>query len=81
MSIEITMAALSPTMEKGTLTKWLVKEGDAIRIGDILAAIETNKGERRNLGLLCRYWNTCLRSETSIENGGSDHSDTMNSAC
>ena len=49
MSIEITMPALSPTMKKGTLAKWLVKEGDAIRIGDILAEIETNNEERRFL--------------------------------
>jgi pyruvate dehydrogenase E2 component (dihydrolipoamide acetyltransferase) len=43
MPIEIKMPALSPTMEEGTLAKWLVKEGDEVRSGDILAEIETDK--------------------------------------
>jgi pyruvate dehydrogenase E2 component (dihydrolipoamide acetyltransferase) len=43
MPIEIKMPALSPTMEAGKLAKWLVKEGDAVRSGDILAEIETDK--------------------------------------
>ena len=43
MPIEITMPALSPTMEKGTLAKWLVKEGDTIESGDVIAEIETDK--------------------------------------
>ncbi len=43
MSIDIQMPALSPTMEEGTLTKWLVKEGDAVKSGDMLAEIETDK--------------------------------------
>ncbi|MEP3889693.1 MAG: pyruvate dehydrogenase complex E1 component subunit beta [Hellea sp.] len=43
MAIDIQMPALSPTMEEGTLTKWLVKEGDSIASGDILAEIETDK--------------------------------------
>ncbi|MFA7595693.1 MAG: pyruvate dehydrogenase complex E1 component subunit beta [Novosphingobium sp.] len=43
MSIELKMPALSPTMEEGTLAKWLVKEGDEVRSGDILAEIETDK--------------------------------------
>jgi pyruvate dehydrogenase E1 component beta subunit len=43
MSIEIKMPALSPTMEEGTLAKWLVKEGDSVKSGDILAEIETDK--------------------------------------
>jgi pyruvate dehydrogenase E1 component beta subunit len=43
MAIEIKMPALSPTMEEGTLAKWLVKEGDQVRSGDILAEIETDK--------------------------------------
>src|SRR6266566_278617 len=43
MSIEILMPALSPTMEEGKLAKWLVKEGDEIHSGDILAEIETDK--------------------------------------
>ena len=43
MSIEILMPALSPTMEEGTLTKWMVKEGDEVKSGDIIAEIETDK--------------------------------------
>ncbi|MEH6756606.1 MAG: pyruvate dehydrogenase complex E1 component subunit beta [Parasphingorhabdus sp.] len=43
MAIELKMPALSPTMEEGTLAKWLVKEGDAVSSGDILAEIETDK--------------------------------------
>ncbi|WP_260484069.1 pyruvate dehydrogenase complex E1 component subunit beta [Sphingomicrobium flavum] len=43
MATELKMPALSPTMEEGTLAKWLVKEGDAISAGDILAEIETDK--------------------------------------
>jgi pyruvate dehydrogenase E2 component (dihydrolipoamide acetyltransferase) len=43
MSIELKMPALSPTMEEGTLAKWLVKEGDKVSSGDILAEIETDK--------------------------------------
>jgi len=43
MPIQILMPALSPTMEEGTLAKWLVKEGDAVRSGDLIAEIETDK--------------------------------------
>src|ERR1700759_927725 len=43
MPIELKMPALSPTMEEGTLAKWLVKEGDTVAAGDILAEIETDK--------------------------------------
>ena len=43
MAIEILMPALSPTMEEGTLAKWLVGEGDAVRSGDVIAEIETDK--------------------------------------
>ena len=43
MPIEILMPALSPTMEEGTLSKWLVKEGDTVNSGDLLAEIETDK--------------------------------------
>ena len=43
MPIEILMPALSPTMEEGTLSKWLVKEGDQVNSGDLLAEIETDK--------------------------------------
>ena len=41
--MDITMPALSPTMEEGTLARWLVKEGDSVAAGDILAEIETDK--------------------------------------
>ncbi|MCK0094230.1 pyruvate dehydrogenase complex E1 component subunit beta [Yoonia sp. F2084L] len=43
MAVEILMPALSPTMEEGTLAKWLVKEGDTVSSGDIMAEIETDK--------------------------------------
>jgi pyruvate dehydrogenase E2 component (dihydrolipoamide acetyltransferase) len=43
MPIELKMPALSPTMEEGTLAKWLVKEGDKVAAGDLLAEIETDK--------------------------------------
>jgi pyruvate dehydrogenase E2 component (dihydrolipoamide acetyltransferase) len=43
MPIEIKMPALSPTMEKGNLSKWLVKEGDEVKAGDLIAEIETDK--------------------------------------
>ena len=43
MATEIKMPALSPTMEEGTLAKWLVKEGDVVKSGDIMAEIETDK--------------------------------------
>ncbi|SCM67931.1 pyruvate dehydrogenase complex E1 component subunit beta [Donghicola eburneus] len=43
MATEVLMPALSPTMEEGTLAKWLVKEGDTVNSGDILAEIETDK--------------------------------------
>lgn len=43
MALELKMPALSPTMEEGTLARWLVKEGDEVSAGDILAEIETDK--------------------------------------
>ena len=43
MPTELKMPALSPTMEEGTLAKWLVKEGDSVKSGDLLAEIETDK--------------------------------------
>ncbi len=43
MPIELKMPALSPTMEEGTLSKWLVKEGDSVASGDVIAEIETDK--------------------------------------
>ena len=43
MSTQILMPALSPTMEEGTLAKWLVKEGQTVKAGDVIAEIETDK--------------------------------------
>src|ERR1700710_350074 len=43
MPIDILMPALSPTMEEGTLSKWLKKEGDKVTSGDVIAEIETDK--------------------------------------
>src|SRR5690349_25073716 len=43
MPINILMPALSPTMEKGNLARWLKKEGDTVKAGDIIAEIETDK--------------------------------------
>jgi len=43
MAVNILMPALSPTMEKGNLAKWLKKEGDAVKPGDVIAEIETDK--------------------------------------
>src|SRR5277367_188693 len=43
MPVQILMPALSPTMEKGNLAKWLKKEGDSIKTGDVIAEIETDK--------------------------------------
>src|SRR6185503_9736476 len=43
MPTEVLMPALSPTMEKGNLAKWLKKEGDAVKSGDVIAEIETDK--------------------------------------
>ena len=43
MTVNITMPALSPTMEEGTLAKWHVKEGDTVTSGDVIAEIETDK--------------------------------------
>ena len=43
MPIEVLMPALSPTMEEGTLSSWLVKPGDSVSAGDVIAEIETDK--------------------------------------
>ena len=43
MPIDVLMPALSPTMEKGNLSKWLKQEGDKVKIGDVIAEIETDK--------------------------------------
>ena len=43
MPTQVLMPALSPTMEKGNLAKWIKKEGDAVKAGDVIAEIETDK--------------------------------------
>src|SRR5215831_8638619 len=43
MAIQVLMPALSPTMEKGNLAKWLKREGDKVKSGDVIAEIETDK--------------------------------------
>ena len=43
MPIQVLMPALSPTMEKGNLSKWLKKEGESVKSGDVIAEIETDK--------------------------------------
>ena len=43
MPVNILMPALSPTMEKGNLARWLKKEGDKVKVGDVIAEIETDK--------------------------------------
>ena len=57
MPIEILMPALSPTMEQGSLTKWLVKAGDTVASGDLLAEIETDNAtmefEAVDEGIIC----------------------------
>ena len=50
MAVEILMPALSPTMEEGTLAKWLVKEGDVVKSGQIIAEIETDKATMEVVG-------------------------------
>ena len=45
MPTEVLMPALSPTMEKGNLAKWLKKEGDKVKSGDVIAEIETDKAD------------------------------------
>ena len=47
MAVEILMPALSPTMEEGTLAKWLVKEGDVVKSGQVIAEIEKREGKSR----------------------------------
>ena len=50
MPINITMPALSPTMEEGNLAKWLVKEGDQVKSGDVILAVDGQEvGDRRSL--------------------------------
>ena len=60
MSNEILMPALSPTMEEGTLAKWLISEGDTISSGDLIAEIETDKAtmevNRFLMGLLENFF-------------------------
>ncbi len=58
MPIEVLMPALSPTMEKGNLAKWVKNEGDTVKAGDVIAEIETDKAtmevEAVDEGTLCK---------------------------
>jgi len=70
MPINILMPALSPTMEKGNLVKWLKKEGDKVKAGDILAEIETDKAtmeyEAVDEGTLAKILATDSRSKRGL---------------
>lgn len=84
MAIEILMPALSPTMEEGTLSKWLVKPGDPVQSGDILAEIETDKAtmefeavDEGVIGaLLVAEGTTAVRVNTAIATLATEDSDT-----
>ena len=60
---KVVLAKLSPTMEEGTIVKWNKKEGDAIKVGDVLAEIETDKAnmEMEALGTGIRARSSCPR--------------------
>ena len=53
MAIQVLMPALSPTMEKGNLAKWLKKEGDKVKSGDVIAEIETDKYQASPPEIVC----------------------------
>ena len=74
MNIKILMPALSPTMTEGNLTKWLVKVGDQIKAGDVLAEIETDKAIILS-GI--RHGKT-LGSPISIKIENKDHKNWLN---
>ena len=61
MAIEVKMPALSPTMEEGTLAKWLVADGDEVRSGDVIAEIETDKATMEVEAIECRDCNVAGR--------------------
>ena len=67
MATNVLMPALSPTMEEGNLAHWLVKEGDTIKSGDIMAEIETDKAtmevEATDEGRSARSW--CPKAPTT----------------
>ena len=75
MTIKILMPALSPTMSEGALTKWLVKVGDQIKAGDILAEIETDKAtmeveavdEGKVINLLVKEGTTSVQVNSPIK--------------
>ena len=46
MAVEVLLPALSPTMTEGTLAKWLIKEGESVRAGDVIAEVETDKATK-----------------------------------
>jgi pyruvate/2-oxoglutarate dehydrogenase complex dihydrolipoamide acyltransferase (E2) component len=71
MPTDIFMPALSPTMEKGSLAKWLKKEGDKVKFGDIIAEIETDKAtmevEAVDEGTLAKIIGKVARTLLSIQ--------------
>ncbi len=71
MSINITMPALSPTMEEGKLAKWHVKEGDSVSSGDVIAEIETDKAtmevEAVDEGKIGKIYNVVPRRHRQCE--------------
>ena len=60
MSVSVLMPALSPTMTEGTLARWLVKEGDSVKSGDVIAEIETDKATMEVEALMTGLWRNWL---------------------
>ena len=86
MSIQILMPALSPTMEEGTLAKWLVKPGDSVKPGDVIAEIETDKatmevevvdaGVVSELLIAAGSANVKVNTPIAVLNGGAPQAET-----
>ena len=74
MPTQVLMPALSPTMEKGNLAKWLKKEGDAVKSGDVIAEIETDKAtmeyEAVDEGTIAKIVVPALQSQAMIAEPG-----------
>ena len=68
MSVDILMPALSPTMEEGTLSKWLVKEGDKVESGDLIAEIETDKATMEVVALKMCHVLFLFSQDTKVMN-------------
>ena len=78
MATEILMPALSPTMEEGTLAKWLKKEGDEVKSGDIRDLRGTVEREKAALGVFITLENPSRDMVTEAVTAGFYHSDTWN---